>query len=662
MKKAGGSTDARKGQAIMNKTAGIKLPRLIGDGMVLQRSNSTRIWGFSDPRDILRIRFREESIHAVADASGRWSTMLCIPQAGGPYEMEIRSSSGEIKLIKDILVGEVWIASGQSNMELPMERVKDRYLQELLGGSNDNLRLFKIAESYDFSGPREELTSGSWLHTTPDSLPSFSAVSYFFQKRLNRELGVPIGIINASLGGSPAEAWMGEEMLAGFEGYQTVLDQYRQDGFVHERLKRNESAANGWYAVLQEKDEGLRDPACPWHSEQISMADWKPINVPCFFEEAGLEKFIGALWIRKTFRMPAGKEGKQAMLWLGTIVDSDEAYINGQLIGATGYQYPPRKYPVPEGCLKPGDNTIVLRILCNDGRGRVTPDKIYRIFNEDFSLDLDGEWHYRIGCRHETPFPEIDFVAWKPTGLYNAMLAPCHPYTIRGAIWYQGESNTTREPKNYEQLLRRLICGWREKWQQGDFPFLYVQLPNFEIDLDADSGWPLIREAQRRVLNIANTAMVTAIDIGEYNDLHPVNKKAVGERLALAARALAYGEALDYSGPVPVHVAWEPGKCRIGFDHLGGGLDSKDYPKVDWVKVVDDSGRRIETDVRIVDDELQATWDPDFEACSLQYAYENNPQGALLFNKAGLPASPFVLDFKNRKRNWQYVTTVAQES
>lgn len=627
--------------------AAIKLPRLISDGMVLQRSNSTRIWGCSDPRDILRIRFKDQSIHAVADALGRWSTMLCIPEAGGPYEMEIRSSSGEIRLIKDILVGEIWIASGQSNMELPMERVKDHYPQEMIDAGNDNLRLFKITESYDFKGPREELTSGSWQHVQPDTLPGFSAVSYFFQKRLNLDLGVPIGIINASLGGSPAEAWMSEEMLAGFEGYHTVLEQYRQEGYVQERLKHNEVAADAWYATIKHADRGICDGMDPWYGEQVDMAQWKSIDLPCFFENAGLEDFIGAIWFRKTIHIPADKIGKQAALWLGTIVDSDETYVNGRLIGSTGYQYPPRKYSIPEDCLKPGDNTLVMRVICNDGRGRATPGKVYRIFNEDFSIDLQGEWHYRIGCRQETPFPQIDFVSWKPTGLYNAMLAPCHPYTIRGVIWYQGESNTTRQPENYQYLFGRLITGWREKWQQGDFPFLFVQLPNFGIDLDDDSNWPLIREAQRQVSIIPNAGMVTAIDLGEYNDLHPLNKKPVAQRLALAARALAYGEEVEYSGPVPAGFDCEPGKCSIDFDHLGGGLDSKDYPRVDRVKVMDQSGDRIEADARIVDTRLQVTWDSSFEACVLQYAYENNPEGALLFNKEGFPASPFVLYFEN---------------
>jgi sialate O-acetylesterase len=626
---------------ITMKKQPIRLPRLISDGMVLQRGEKTNIWGWADPEEEITLKFMQKQWHTTVDAVGKWSVVLEKLVVGGPYDMEIQTSFGENRVVRDILIGDVWICSGQSNIELPMDRVKDQFLEDVKICENPFIRLFKIQEHYDFHGPIEELSSGTWEAASCENILRFSALSYYFEKFMQESTGVPIGVINASLGGSPIEAWMSEEMLEAFEGYDKVIAKYRDDDFIKKALKEEEKVPTDWHKELTHMDLGLKGEN-PWYAVNVEDEAWEEMRLPTFFDKEGLKNFNGAIWFRKKVNVPQSMMGKNAKLWLGTIVDSDETYWNGIQIGSTGYKYPPRKYEVPSELLKEGENTLAIRIVCNKGLGRFTPDKVYRLFNDQEGVELTGVWKYKIGAT-TSPLEDTSFVRWKPTGLYNGMLAPCHLYTIRGFLWYQGESNT-KAPKGYEKLFEKMIVSWRSKWGQGDLPFIYVQLPNFEIDLQEDGSWPKLREAQRQTLKVPNTAMVVAIDVGEANDLHPLNKKDLGYRASLAARALALGEEIEYSGPVLEEASVCNGQVVLRFSRAIGGLKTGDGEALKHFEIAGDDQIFVQAKAQIKESEV-ILWHEDILApAAIRYAYVNNPIGGLLYNQQGLPASPFFID------------------
>lgn len=635
----------------MNTERALRLPRLISDGMVLRQGRKVNIWGYASPGELVDIRFLGEKAEAVADEKGKWMAELHELKPGGPHEMLISCHSGEEIRLKDILIGEVWVCSGQSNMELPLSRVADRYPQLEKNNGNYHIRVFKINEKYSFHGPLKELESGFWQTADKNTIMDFSALAYFFAEYMYEASSIPIGIINASLGGSPAQAWMSEEMLEDFKEYEEDIAACKEEDFIKAQLSRNVSLSEEWYNSLRDLDEGFGRSEQPWYHTDLREEAWSEISLPGFFAEAGLENFTGSLWFRKKIVLREATEGKEASLLLGTIVDSDEVYVNGILVGSTAYQYPPRKYRIPEGILKTGENIITVRVVCDTGNGRFTPGKRYAIITEKEEVSLEGFWKYRVGaiCGKR---PETIFISWKPTGLYNGMLAPCLDYTITGVLWYQGESNTG-STDNYQKLFQKLINGWRKNWKQGDFPVLFVQLPNFEIDIPAgDTGWQEIREAQRQALLLPNTAMAVTIDLGEENDLHPTEKKEIACRLSLCARALAGNENLEYSGPQVIEAVQRGKEVILTFSHTKEGLVTlsgslypgnfmaagrdRRYKKVAAVI----SGSQVILKPEGSEEESQ----PEFEYVS--YARSNNPNEELLYNKEGLPASPFEIKIK----------------
>ena len=433
-----------------------KLPRLISNGMVLQQKKRVRIWGFDKPGRKVMVAFLGEEYVALTDREGVWEIWMQETEAGGPYAMDIRDDAGNETVIKDILVGDVWICAGQSNMELPMERVKDRYPKEIADCTNPAIRTFKITEHADFHAPLADHLTGEWKQAESDTILRFSATAYFFALQMYQLTGVPVGLINASLGGSRIESWMSREMLEGCQEALDTADRYADDAFVQSVLLQNQKQAEAWHAGLDGLDAGLKEH---WEKEDTDLRDWEAVKIPFFFRDTDLKDFIGSVWFRRSFQVPAEMAGREAKVWLGTIVDSDTVYINGVWVGHTDYQYPPRKYPVPAGLLRAGENTITIRVKCENGRGRFTPDKTYALWNEAHRIELEGEWEYKIGASCEQILP-TDFVNWKPTGLFNGMMAPCRKYTIAGFLWYQGESNT-HVPDVYLDRMQRMITGYR---------------------------------------------------------------------------------------------------------------------------------------------------------------------------------------------------------
>lgn len=640
-----------------------KLPRLISDGMVLQQKKKVRIWGWDEPGKKVMVSFLGEEEVAVTDTMGRWELWLRTLEPGGPYCMHISDESGMEAVLTDVWVGDVWMCSGQSNMELPMRRVKDRYPEEIRNCRNPAIRTFKITEHTDYHGPLSDHLSGEWKEVREETILDFSATAYFFAREYCQLTKVPVGLINASLGGSRIESWMSRQMLTGYDELLALADRYADDAFVAGRVRQNEQNHTEWLERLYQKDLGMQES---WEQEAVDLGQWKELEVPCFFRNTSLAGFIGSVWLRRIFMVPAEFAGKEAHLWLGTMVDSDKVYVNGVLVGQTEYQYPPRKYEVPEGLLREGENTVVIRLQCENGEGRITPGKDYAIWNEYGRIDLTGTWLYRIGAECEQIAP-TDFVNWKPTGLYNGMTAPCHPYTIAGVLWYQGEANAHMpECMDYADLMKRLVEGYRREWGEPDLPFFYVQLPNFQIHIycgskeEGDSCWAEFREQQRKALEIPGTGMVVAIDLGEDNDLHPLNKKDVGKRLALMAYSRLYGLVLECGGPrveqvlmqnetgdeqkaaseKPFRLVLTCADCEDGLYARSGdkGAEVKDF------ELLNEKGERYTAKAQIRGNEILLTVSGmETKPVELRYCFDFTNKGALIYNKQGFPMSPFVM-------------------
>ena len=628
----------------------LRLPRLISDGMILQQKKQIKIWGFDRPGRKVMLSFLGEEYVAVADGQGRFEAVLPPMEPGGPYNLYIGNENGEEIVVTDILIGDVWLCAGQSNMELPMERVKDRYPEEIRECSEPFIRTFKVIEHSDFHEPLRELQSGSWEKADTGTILKFSATAYFFAKQMYQMTGVPVGLINTSLGGSRIQSWMSREMLQGDVEDLLLAEKYADDAFVAGQLERNQKNMEAWHRNLDEQDQGLKRNFKELKAPEPSF---KEVSIPFFFRDTQLQGFIGSVWFLRNFQVTGGLAGKAAKLWLGTIVDSDTVYINGVMVGHTDYQYPPRKYEIPEGLLREGENTIVIRVKCENGHGRFTDGKKYALWNDGEEIDLTGKWYYEIGAACEQIEP-TDFVNWKPTGLYNGMVAPCRPYTLAGILWYQGESNT-HVPEVYLELMKRMVAGYRKEWGE-ELPFLYVQLPNFAIDRydsDADEtgqGWPVVRELQRRAKKLPRVGMAVTMDLGEDNDLHPLNKKEVGFRLAMLAAKMLYGIASECEGPEICGIDYEmekTGAVLLYFKNITDGMYAYGGEKGKEIRdfeLRDEQGIWHRAAAVIKEDTIRLT--PveriRIRPCGVRYLFSNISHGAMIYNRAGFPLSPFV--------------------
>ncbi len=622
--------------------ADIRLPRLLSDGMVLQRNADTRIWGWAAAGERIRVEFRDKTYKAVADRDGKWTIQLSRLQPGGPDRMEI-SGANRITL-HDVYVGDVWICSGQSNMELPVERVKELYEAEILNSGNPEIRQFLVPDRYDFKHPAEDLPEGGWEAANPQTIQHFTAVGYFFASELYKRYGVPIGLINASMGGSPIESWMSEQTLKEFPLHYATAMEFRNDALIQQITERDKKNVDAWHALLDSRDQGLRGLK-GWLHPAYDASKWPSMRLPAFWDEGGPGLVNGVAWFRKEITLPAALAGKPARLRMGRIVDADATYLNGKLVGTVAYQYPPRNYQVPPGLLKAGKNVIAVRVISSIGRAGFIKDKPYRLSVGETEIDLSGEWRYRLGAAME-PMQPSTFIQWKPLGLYNAMIAPLLNHRIKGVIWYQGESNT-HAAGEYAHTFPALIKDWRKQWDQGDFPFLYVQLTNFmeARDQPADSEWASLREAQLQTLSVPKTGMAVAIDLGEWNDIHPLNKQDVARRLALAARNIAYGEKNTmHSGPLYKSMKIGKGRIILSFTGVGGGLQAMGGGELRHFAICGPDKKFVWAKAKIQGDKVIVWNDAIADPVAARYAWADNPQGANLYNREGLPASPFRTD------------------
>jgi sialate O-acetylesterase len=628
----------------------VKLPVLVSDGMILQRESNVNIWGWASPGEKVAVKFRNKSFHAVTDSKGSWKIILPPMNAGGPYTMVIKGHNSIT--IENILIGDVWFCSGQSNMVLPMERVKERYPDEIKNANYPEIRNFFVPTASDVTKVHDDLPPGKWISASPENVAGFGALTFFFAKSIYLEYKIPIGIINSSVGGTPIEAWISENGLKDIAQYADRIKKFKDTAYMNPVLRlslqrRNESARNPLVSPTI-SDKGMSGPK-PWYDITYQPQGWHKYWLPGYWDDQGVKGLNGVVWFRKVVDVPESMTGKPAKLFMGRIVDADNIYINGILSGSITYQYPPRRYDLPSGLLKPGKNLLVIRVTNYTGKGGFVPDKPYFLVAGNDSIDLRGQWLYKVGqvLRPSASEAGNSVSAFsmqnEPTGLYNTMVAPARNYTIKGILWYQGESNTAK-PQEYKQLLPALISDWRNKWQQGILPFLFVQLPNFmEVRyLPSESQWAELRFNQLKSLAVPNTAMAVTIDVGEWNDIHPLEKKVVGERLALAARKLAYGnEEVTYSGPIYKSLIRDGDRLIIEFDHIGSGLIAKGGGDLNHFAIAGADRKFVWAEARIDNNRIIVRSDEVKNPVFVRYAWADNPECANLYNIEGLPASPF---------------------
>jgi sialate O-acetylesterase len=623
-------------------TAQVRLPRLIGDHMVLQRDTKLTIWGWAAVGEKVSCRFINNTYTTSTGADSTWRITLPALKAGGPYDMEITGSNRI--LIKNILIGDVWVCSGQSNMELPMERVKEKYAAVIAQSTNPAIRQFNVPTTYDFLKERKDLESGSWQPADPKSVLQFTAVGYFFAKALYEKYKVPIGLIKAAVGGSPAEAWLDTEALQAFPQHVETLSNYKRTGYMDSIRNNEKQVRDNWYRALWQKDKGLHN-ATPWYDTVFNASGWRTMRVPGYWDDHGLKGVNGVVWFRKDVEVPASMTGKPVKLLLGRIVDQDSVYVNGRFVGTTGYQYPPRRYELPAGMLFTGKNTIVVRVINNAGRGGFITDKPYQLVAGDETIDLTGDWHFALGAT-ALPLPSQTFFQYQPTGLFNAMIAPLWQYHIKGVIWYQGESNAGR-PVEYRTLFPAVIDTWRQEFMQGSFPFLFVQLANYMApnNQPGESSWAMTREAQLKTLSLLNTGMAVTTDIGEWNDIHPLNKEDVGKRLALWAQKRAYNDKkVVYSGPLYQSMTKQGNKIVLQFTSTGSGLMAKGNGELKYFAIAGTDKKFVWAKAAIEGNKIIVWSEQVPDPVAVRYAWADNPEGANLYNKEGLPASSFRTD------------------
>lgn len=587
--------------------------------MVLQRDVELKVWGWADPGTWVTVRLNGNYHECKTGDDGLWEVLLPPQPAGGPYLMEINDI-----IIRDVLVGDVWLCSGQSNQETPIHRLTEMF-PEINVSNNHMIRHYKVPTQDSKDGVCESIAgNASWHSAVASEVMNWTALAYFYAQEAYSRTGVPQGMLVSSLGGSAIESWVSQEHLQEFPNL--ILDK---------------EALNAMKSASRDKGEGI------WNQPDLDDSDWSVMKMPGTWKENGLN-VCGTVWMRKTFTVPESMEGRHAKLSMGTLVHNDQVYVNGVFVGSTGYEYPPRRYQIPAGVLRKGENVIAVRLNAPSGNGEFVKDKPYKIVGDAAVIDLAGDWKYKVGTDlSEVRSYEERLLNRKNvgSGLYNGMIYPLRNYKVKGTIWYQGESNAGR-PDEYALHLSALIDDWRGLWNMPDMPFLLVQLPNFmqKKELPSDSGWARIREAQLLVSkSVKNTAMAVTYDVGEWNDIHPLDKKTVAQRLFLGARRLVYGEKLTSSGPVYKDMKVDGNKIIISFTETGRGLMAKGG-RLTHFAIAGSDRNFVWADAEIKGNTVVVSSNEVPEPVAVRYAWSDNPEDANLCNKDGLLASPFRTD------------------
>lgn len=621
--------------------ADIKLPALISDGMVLQRNQQLKIWGWADAGEQITILFQNKSYTTKANTKCKWSIKLPALKPGGPYQMHLKANN--TITINDILVGDVWLCSGQSNMEFEMFKAKTLYATEIALANYPQIRQFEVVKKFSFSINLDDLKSTEgWQKVNPQNVLNFTAAGYFFALELYKKYKVPIGLINATWGGTPAEAWVSEEGLQNFPHFTATLNQFKSHQYLQEVKEKDLQATAQWFKNIKEQDKGHLPNGLNWATAQTNTQNWSATKLPAFWTEEIFKNVnAGVVWYQKDIEISADLARKKAVLYLGNVYNQDSTWINGVLVGHTQDKHKARVYEIAENIIKPGKNSIFVRALAVAAPPGFVKDKPYKLEIENQTIDLTGFWKYQLGVAAK-PAPATTNLAYIPAVLYKGMIAPLTNYPIKGVIWYQGEANSARG-QEYRKLFPELITDWRKQWNIGNFPFLYVQLPNYLIvkPQPSASNWADLREAQLLTLSLPKTGMAVTYDIGEWNDIHPQNKKDVGIRLALAAQKIAYKTPIVHSGPIFKSCKIKHNKIIIYFANIGSGLVAKDGKPLNNFAISGNNQDFVWAKAVIKNNTVEVSHPDIQKPMSVRYAWADNPEGANLFNIEGLPASPF---------------------
>lgn len=531
---------------VVGAGAKVTLPALFTDGMVLQRGRLIPVWGWADPGENITVKLGKKSVTAVADAAGCWRADLPKMKAGGPYELHVADLT-----VSDVMVGDVWLCSGQSNIDTDIERVYPQYPAEIDADDLPMVRLFRVENVVETREPLRDVRTTGWKRLNKQNGWNFSALGYFLGKRMHRETGVAQGVIQSSWGGTPIEAWLPRDSMMTYNPTVVYETQFFQDDkLVSDISGLNNRLNNRWHALLNEKDPGISGR---WTDPQFDDSSWQEASQ--YRLPVSGWKFCGSYWLRQHIHVDAAHAGKPALLRLGMLYDADYTFVNGQEVGRTYYQYPPRRYQIPEGLLREGDNVITVRFVNKSGRPSFAKDKPYRIeFSDTDTLAVGETWRVHDGIQLPSQ-PSISLGTQNLASvLWNGMLRPLAPYAMSGVVWYQGETNTAR-PLEYYPLLCCLMHSWREIWQRPDLPFAIVQLANYMAPSarPQNSGWAQLREAQRTAARDDERAgLAVAIDLGEAVDIHPLKKKEVAGRCALVFDRLVFGRNDVRLSPEPL--------------------------------------------------------------------------------------------------------------
>ncbi len=633
----------------------IVLNPLFGDNMVLQQQQKVPVWGTAEPGSKVTVILGKQKQAGIADSSGNWRVDLEPLAAGGPFELIVKGR--ETKKINNVMVGEVWLCSGQSNMEMPVSGSWARVMndkEEVAQADYPDIRLLMI-DKETANKPQKTAENSGWKECSPETVPEFSAVAYFFGRYLHKKLHVPIGLIESSWGGTVVEAWTSGKTLKKLPEFADLVGEIESDTRTKQEKalalkKKREEWPDNIEKIL--KTSGIFEHG--YQKTGYDFGHWKTMKLPTLWEKAGVN-VDGVVWFGKEVNIPSSWQGKDLTLSLGKINDYDITWFNGIRVGRGTDVSESRIYKIPADIVKPGKNRIVVQVLdIGNVGGLYGPAKDMKCTCQDSSISLVGNWRYKVDPIkidvHKLPEkPNRNYGVNRPTVLYNAMINPLVPYAIRGVIWYQGESNAGRAWQ-YRYLFRDMIQDWRKAWGR-DFPFLYVQLANFmkEKPQPAEDAWAELREAQSMALTLPNTGMAVTIDIGNAENIHPTNKQEAGRRLALIALAKVYGENIPCSGPVYKSMKIEGNKIYLSFTHTEGGLITKGDKAPEGFAIAGPDKKFVWARARIERDEM-VVWSPAVKnPVAVRYAWAANPV-CNLYNGAGLPASPFRTD------DWRGIT------
>lgn len=643
--------------ATLTTSAKVTLNPMFTDNMVLQQQTTAPIWGNAKAgaKVTLVASWDGKEYTTKADANGKWRIDVATPKAGGPYTINV--SDGKKLILRNVMIGEVWLCSGQSNMEMPVVgpannawgKINDYKAEAAEAQNHPNIRMIMVKRNSKFDPQATCETDGGWKVCSTEAIQQFSATAYFFGRNIEKYRDVPVGLIETCWGGTMAEAWTSLDALRAIPYYRQAIDNY--DETVKKMTEHNMKELSSWLERMNKLDVGAQGEPPLWTTLTFDDSGWKSADVPCDITDGTVPAFNGIIWMRKVIDIPERWQGKDLKINLGTVDDDDFTYFNGTLIGYThGYDLQ-RYYSIPAESVKAGKAVITVRCIDNGGyggfRGVASEMKMSLKENQTDSMSLAGEWKYKTTIAADQ-LEKVGGNLQNPPStlgkLFNGMINPLIPYAIKGAIWYQGESNANHTATYYHDLMTTMINDWRTRWGYK-FPFYFVQIANYEPQQaqPTESKWAEIREAQLQTLALENTGMAVAIDIGDAIDIHPKNKQEVGRRLALAARKLTYGEDVVYSGPIYKSYRIEGNSIRIFFDHTEGGLIAKNGEMPKGFAVAGADHKYHWAEAKIDGNTVVVSSKDVALPVAVRYAWATNPM-CNLYNAAGLPASPFRTD------------------